>query len=155
MSRVYTAEQKARRLEMQRKRLAENPEARAKANAASLAWSKANKAHKAAYDKAKREENPDKYSDRYRAYYLRNKDRRNLDIRASNAARKERIKRQGIAKSYADEVRVIYKNCPSGFHVDHIVPLRGATVSGLHVPWNLQYLPAKDNLKKGAKWDSL
>lgn len=47
-----------------------------------------------------------------------------------------------------DKIREIYVNRPDGCHVDHIVPLKGRNVSGLHVEYNLQYLSIEENMRK-------
>jgi len=41
------------------------------------------------------------------------------------------------------------------WHVDHVIPLRGRKVSGLHVPTNLQVIPGTDNLRKMNKYEVL
>lgn len=48
-----------------------------------------------------------------------------------------------------DKIKQIYLNCPEGYHVDHIYPLKGRNSCGLHVENNLQYLTIEENLKKG------
>ena len=46
------------------------------------------------------------------------------------------------------KIKEFYKNCPKGMVIDHIIPLQGKLVSGLHVHTNLQYLTQKENSVK-------
>lgn len=64
------------------------------------------------------------------------------------------LKKQQQVPKWANKhcIKQIYKDCPFDKHVDHIVPLQGTNVCGLHVEYNLQYLSPTENCKKGNKF---
>lgn len=55
-----------------------------------------------------------------------------------------------IRAKYA-EARWMTQRTGMRHEVDHFYPLRGAFVSGLHVPANLRVIPARENRKKSAE----
>jgi 5-methylcytosine-specific restriction endonuclease McrA len=55
---------------------------------------------------------------------------------------------------FQDEILTIYieaQELGPNYHVDHIIPINGKDVCGLHVPWNLQIITASENMKKSNK----
>jgi len=84
-------------------------------------------------------------------------------IAALNAARKAVIKQR--TPKWLDEISferiqneyklaaLLTKVTGSPWHVDHIIPLKGKMVSGLHVPSNLRVLPAAENISKKNKFE--
>ena len=58
-----------------------------------------------------------------------------------------------VSWSELDKIKEFYNKCPAGYHVDHIIPLNGELVSGLHVLSNLQYLLAAENCSKNNKYN--
>lgn len=87
-------------------------------------------------------------SERWKRWRLKNKDKQNAKSNMEKAAKLQRIP----PWANLEAIKQFYLNRPEGYHVDHIIPLRGKTVSGLHILENLQYLPAKENLAKSNKF---
>ena len=76
---------------------------------------------------------------------------RNLHRHAAQEAKRRAVcKLATPAWADMDAIRAIYAEAQRlGMHVDHIEPLRGRNVCGLHVANNLRLLAPLDNLKKG------
>lgn len=114
-------------------------------------WQENNRDRAYANQRAWRASNPEKVKQYSRTYWENNRDkyqhqkalRRASELQATPAW----VDANALSSIYAKAARL--RAAGQDVHVDHIVPLRGKNVCGLHVPWNLQIIPASDNLRKG------
>ena len=161
-------------LEQNRKRYSENKELfaekvkkwraenRDKVRAMTRRWAERNpEAIKRAIKKWK-QNNPDKVREAARRRYKARFEQDAGKHRAHAAKRRVAKLQRSCLLTPANEVRIktlyafaayLTKKFGKPYHVDHVVPLRGETCSGLHVPDNLRVVPAQLNLSKGARID--
>lgn len=78
------------------------------------------------------------------------------------STRAKRLKRnpKWLKDYFVEEIKEFYKLAKAleeftgiKHEVDHIIPLQGKLVSGLHVPWNLRVITKDENNKKRNKFE--
>lgn len=117
-------------------------------------WAYKNKEKKAFQDKRWAETNRDRSNAHKKRW---NKANAGVKLALDKKYKASKAKRAPAWLDVVDKAEIDFtyvwcaalRSCGLDYHVDHIVPLQGASVSGLHVPWNLQVISATENLRKG------
>jgi len=120
-----------------------SPESFEKQRATVSRWHKANPEKNRAADSRWQKANPEKQN----------------AINAKRRAAKLKRTPPWLTPEHLEQIKAFYalaksleKSTGVVHHVDHIVPLQGDNVSGLHVPWNLQVITASENCSKNNKF---
>ena len=102
-----------------------------------------------------RTENADHFRKRNKQYR-----RRNSHIYRANKIDRRRAFPSWLSEQQKTEMRAIYQEaelltCLTGVphEVDHIIPIKGDAVCGLHVPWNIEAVPRNSNRRKSNRVD--
>lgn len=166
----HTPEFRAKSREKQRRIRATSPTYKTKRHA----YYKKNKDHIIKTGREWRRNNRDRHNKRQREWHAKNPGKgyaayrrwaaRYPEKAAANAyvgsAKRRATKRNATPKWVdAKALRRVYLSCahankmsPVKLAVDHIVPLKNSRVCGLHVPWNLRIITARENIQKKNKF---
>jgi hypothetical protein len=115
----------------------------------SKTWAKQNKEKRTKTSRTYRLKNKTKCAALTKAWKIRNRARVNI----STAMRRKRL--QKATPVWADKAKIkqVYEQAQiKKLEVDHIIPLRGKLVSGLHVHNNLRLVTKTENSAKGNKY---
>lgn len=122
---------------------------------ATKAWRAANKEKCAETQRAWSKANREKRNQFSREWRLRNRDAMNALKSKRRADMLDRLpkwltpdEKWMIGQAY-ELAKLRTQVTGFAWHVDHVLPLRGKTVSGLHTPYNLRVIPGRENMRKG------
>lgn len=131
-----------------------NPEYAKKSISRVLTWAANNPERAVAAGISYRKENAARLKTETAIWRSKNKDKANAHTRKAQAKRAKRVP-SWLTQDDIRDINLEYelavwcsKVMGVKYHVDHIIPLSGKLVSGLHVPSNLQVIPAAVNLAK-------
>jgi hypothetical protein len=126
-------------------------------NAQTDAWVAKNRDKKRAAANKYANNNPDKVKQNGQNWNKNNPGKRAAQVRKRQAAKIQRTPKWLTKQQHKEneakymEAARLTKETGIPHEVDHILPLQGSNVSGLHVPWNLEVVPRSVNRRKSNK----